>query len=107
MSPDAIHIESASDTDGRTLTGVDVPEHDLTATVEALGTRSEPDAKPDRAPNGQFQPGQKPERQSRGSKRFEQLDNEAKAAREEAAQAKRERDDLKAKLEAQKVPDKA
>ena len=98
MSAEVIHVESASDQDGRSLTGVGVPEKDLTATITALEERtSEP--VPDRAPNGQFQ-ATKPERPSRGTKRFTELSQEAEAARAEAAQAKRERDELRQQLEA-------
>ncbi len=94
------NVQVSHEVDGRILTGVGVSQDNLAETMDRH-TEAEPEpAAPAQArtDNGQFQPAQP--KQTRGQRRFDELTREREDARRQAADAIRERDELRARLSA-------
>ncbi len=94
------NIQVSHEVDGRILTGVGVSQDNLAETMDRHAEAEPESAAPTQArtDTGQFQPAQP--KQTRGQRRFDELTREREEARREAADAKRERDELRARLSA-------
>lgn len=89
--------------DGRILTGVGATPDQLETVMERhLPPPDEPAAEPEQPAHGQPVP--QPPTKTRGQRRFDELTREREDARREAAAAARERDELRARLEALSRP---
>ena len=90
------NVQVSHEVDGRILTGVGVSQDNLAETMDRHTPDIEAPAETP-APASQ-QP--EPVKQTRGQRRFDELTREREEARQEAADAKRERDELRARLSA-------
>jgi len=90
------NTQVSHEVDGRTLTGVGVSAESLAETMD----RHTPDIETPAEPSTPASQQPEPVKQTRGQRRFDELTREREEARREAADAKRERDELRARLSA-------